>query len=455
MPNNPLFDDPNFQDLLIRILGTDLASLRKCYDLLHPDDFKPLRGMKWGRARWIYAEQALQHFKKYHEPAGKLIYSIVLDYGRRLSFGDRQLTELKEYGEHLKGLKTINPDSITDQVITFKKERLKAKAIEELTDLLGMNQLSDEKWMEITQKVIHPTSEITVSNYLEELDARIDRRRLSLRTVRKPWTFIDPLDNLVHAIARKQLGLVLAPYGRGKSLFLLWLAFAYVYQHLNVLYITLEDSKDDVTDRLDSLITHIPMKELINPDLEELSVKRFKQFRRFIRTNLKIVDGTEGGMSIDGIEKLVLQERDSGFDVDAVIIDYDDEIVPPVRHKDRRFEFSDIYRSMRVMGARRNLFLWTASQSQRDTEQLKIISGDKAAEDISKLRKCTMAIGLGRGDWGDESLFLWVAKHKFDHQHLGVNIVPDFKRMMIYDRAATYRAAKEYDNSDPDSGNFE
>jgi len=151
-----------------------------------------------------------------------------------------------------------------------------------------------------------------------------------------------------------------------------------------------------------------------------------------------------GGVSIPIVEKIFLEERAHGFNADAVFVDYDDEIVPIVKQKDRRFEFADIYRDYAQFLRRYALVGWTGAQAQRGTEHLKILVGDKAAEDISKLRKVSQCISLGKGDWGTDGIYLYVAASKIGPQHIGCNIVPNLDRMLIFDREATAQAALEH-----------
>lgn len=73
---------------------------------------------------------------------------------------------------------------------------------------------------------------------------------------------------------------------------------------------------------------------------------------------------------------------------------------------------------------------------------MQFISGKEIAEDISKIRKAAFALSLGAGQWGEESLFLWVAAHRYDRQHVGGNIVTDKGRMIFYDRDATLKREK-------------
>src|SRR4051812_9603970 len=99
------FEDEVFQDLLVLRLVKDISTLKACAHLLDPEDFKPLRGMKNGRARWMLAERALAYYNKYKEPAGTLIRADFLDYAKQLNLGNGQVVEVTAYLDQIGKLK--------------------------------------------------------------------------------------------------------------------------------------------------------------------------------------------------------------------------------------------------------------------------------------------------------------------------------------------------------------
>jgi len=442
--NERWWDDEDFQDRLASLLIKDPLVLKNCAHVLSPEDFRPLTGMYNGRERWIVVERALEHYEKYHEPLGNLLRSDVLEYASNIHLAANQVVALKEYIDTLNKVKTASPDAVVEKVVRFKSQIMKAAALQEMHDLQLTGNLTDEKWKELTDsgmKAVNGNTNGTIS-YKDTVEDRIARRKLDAKSARAPWSFIDPLDSMVTLAGRQQLGLVVAPYKRGKSLFLLWLANAYVLQKLNVLYITLEDPRSVVEDRLDAIITNVPIKAL-NAYPSTIK-KRFARFKKMLKTNIEIYDGTEGGVTIAKVEQLILSKRDEGFMPDALMIDYDEEIEPSRKFKDKRFELDDVYRGLRRLTSKYNLIGWTAAQTQRETRNMKILSGDKVAEDIGKMKKVTVALTLGKGDWTDNSYYIWVAAHKNDKMEIGCEIVPDLDRMLIYDREATRREMKAH-----------
>ena len=58
-------------------------------------------------------------------------------------------------------------------------------------------------------------------------------------------------------------------------------------------------------------------------------------------------------------------------------------------------------------------------------------------------KKSSIVLSLGKGDFGDDGIYIHVAAHKHDRQGIGVNIVSDLDRMRIYDAQKTALAKRE------------
>lgn len=429
------FREQNFQDQLLAFLCRDKNFLKECASLLEVDDFKG--GRNKGQERWIIADAALRYWKKYEQPIGRMLRADLMAHCRNTRLGADQTKKLLDYGRKIRKTKLVAVDAVQERVIEYKKEIVKQNCIEELINLNTAGQLTDEKWTEIYKKVTDDfnTQRLPDSiEYYDEIDSRIDRRSAA-SSVAYPLLFIDPLDATVRAISYGHLGLLLAPWKRGKSLGLIWIAMAYTLQKLNVLYITLEDPGHDVQDRFDAAITELPLKKL--KDLPNKVRRKFINYRRLVAGRLRIVDGSTHKLSMASIEEIFQRERNRGFTADAILIDYDDYIIPPIKRPDRKSESTDVYKELSRFIRKYGLIGWTAAQTQRNTRKLKVVTGDHAADDISKLKYVTMAISVGLGDWGDKSAFIYIAAHRADKGEIGWNIMRDPDRMLFYDREET------------------
>jgi hypothetical protein len=434
-----VFDDEAFLNHLIILLCRDIRGLKRCAHYLKTDDFKPLEGDPNGRSRWIIADRALEYYTKYGQAIGNLLTADVISHAKRLALGEQVREELIGYATWILKTKPRSPDEIIDKVVQYKHEIRTAQSLQEMVELHSAGQLTDDQWLQITHRTLEAQTDGEASEYFSELESRIHRRGYKQAHFRVPYFLIEPLDSLVRGLGPGNLGMLLAPYKRGKGLMFVHMAEAFCLQRFNTLFITLEDPRNEVEDRLDAAISNLPIKQL--PDLPNRLRSRFDQLHRLIHSRLRIVDRTENGASVSEIERILLRERDRGFITQALIVDYDDEITPEKKQTERRLEFTDIYRSLRRLAARYQIIVWTASQTRAETSHLKIIDGDKSAEDKSKIRKVGMAISMGQGEWGPDSIFLWVAAHKYDIMKVGCHIVPDKSRMLIYDREKTRIAA--------------
>jgi hypothetical protein len=437
--------DPHFCDTLLSFLIHDREFCKTASHMLVREDFKGIDKSS-GNERMAVAGLALDFYHRYRQPVGRMLKVELIEYARKTGWKDANKTRLLEYGESFlsNGHKRIAPDAALEKVRSYKTELELARAIDNMQTHLETGTLSMDEALKIVreaaEKVQWNTDRPTNIFSDKELEKRMARRELQTHRQRFPALLIDPLDRLIRIIARKHLGLVLAPYKRGKTMFFVWLALAYVLQHLNVLHFTLEDPRDDIEDRFDAAITNLPMSRLTeNPERTKI---RFQRYKKYARSKLKVVEATDGQCTIPFIENTFEQERSRGFVADVILIDYDDEIRPVKKQQERRMEFADIYRDFRAMLSRHELIGWTATQTSKKADDMKIIAGKYVAEDISKIRKCSFALSLGQGEWGDDSIFLWVAAHRYDRQFVGGNIIANKEKSLFYDREATLAREK-------------
>lgn len=424
-------------------LVADRQLLKSVARWLKPEDFAPKNGTGGeGWARWVVANLALNYWNQYRHPLGDLLIAEAKRYVETSAISEKQKLWLADFCKRLKETTLEAGEVIAERVVEYKRERARFEAFEEIVALQQSGELTDDKMLTLCRGVVD-TFKTESDPWVEvfspgEVEARILRRQW-LQGGDNPPLLIDPLDIRTQMIGRGQVGLWVAPYKRGKSLALAHTSVAYAIQGLNALHVTCEDPKEVVEDRLDAMVSQLPIQELFHhgPDV----AARLKQFKRMLMGRLWIRDATEGQCSLSWLEGQLEEARDKGFPADALIVDYDDEIRPPKSYGQtlaRRFEFADIYRMLRQLASRWGVFLWTAAQTQRDTEGLRIISGDRTAEDISKIRKATVAISIGNGtDRAENAHYLWVCASKVGKKFVGTYICHREDQGIFYHREDT------------------
>lgn len=436
--------DPDFLDNLLCFVARDVRFMREHGHTLDSTDFQKSREGDNQRERAIVADVAMQHWKALREPIGGLLVSKLSRHARLGRFNSERGKALVAYGRSIMARPLTNYQGIAKHLIDWKTEIVMGDALEEFMTLHEQGTLSPSNFMKLATEAVKMRSRFGARNedFAEETEARLDRRE-SGTLQRYYLSLIDPLDDAVRLIARGMLLLILAPYKRGKSMFLIWLAVAYCMQRLNVIYITLEDTKDDVDARFDSVISNIPLREL--RDNRATVSERVRRFFKIHKGRFKVIDGTHLQVTLEDLEQIWLTEKENGFVADAVIVDYAEELKASRQNKDRRHELAEIMVGLRRFASRENLLLVTAAQTQRYTADLKVLDGDTVAEDISMIRKATCTLGLGKGEFEEsDSIYIHVAAHKHDKGGFGCNIVPDKTRAVIYDAEATRKEAKKW-----------
>jgi hypothetical protein len=440
----PLLDDPNFQDELLTLIVHDRAFLHGYASHLTIEDFAPTTPDA-PIQRWQIAGISLDFWRRYGQPVGRALRLEAQQFIKSRILHEKAAKALLDYADKIirLGKSPVPTRAVADKIVEYKREKAKLDGVNKIINLMQSGELTDDAWLKIMREAVDENrndSGIRMGDYIGGLDQRIQRRKQKYSNRLYPALLIDGFDEAVRGISYGHLGLVMAPYGRGKGLMLIWVAMAYAVQGLSVLFFTLEDQFEDVEDRLDAATTRVPIKELVQK--ENLLRDRHANFKVLVKTNVRIFDGTEG-MTISEIESVYHKCSQEGFRADAIVIDYD-EFVRATKQRQKRFEeFDEIYRDLLAFLARTKTIGWIASQTGRGTEEVHTIRGDEIAGDMGKIRKATLAVSLGQGDWGDESIWFWIEKHRLDKKHFGFNLLKNEAAGVFYDRYRTLEREQE------------
>src|SRR5678815_5610764 len=383
------------QELRYQILKAavkDRTFLRAAWRDIQPKDFPET-------AEQIIAQAAIRFYEQYEEPVGSMLRSDAEDIAIQDQVGAESKRKLKQLLDIILGTKmeNVSVKALEDRVKSLKSNSCYEGAVDEIITAQEKGSLTAQTLSTLVERANKElyTNGVVTKDYFEDLEARIVKRHHWDEGHKYPQICIDPLDTKIKMIGRGQFGIFIGSYNSGKGLALIHVATAYLLQGLNVMHISLEDPLDMVENRFDASLTGIPLNKLNK--LPRRLKKRFLRMKRTIRGKLRIIDGTEGGWTVTRIEQAWDHLRQEGFIADAIIVDYDDEIECEKQFKGesaRRFEFAEIYRRLRRLAVKTNTIVWSAAQGKKEAEMKKVVTGKEAAEDISKVRKAFIAIGI-------------------------------------------------------------
>ena len=426
---------------LLRAAVRDQAFLKAAGQDLEAGDFEE-------QAEQIIAKEATWFWKEFQEPAGPLIRSYVEEKLAALKMGADSRTNLENTTYKLLDkilgpeLKPVSVKALEERVRALRKSHFFEQAVEKVIESHERGKLNAAVLVDLVDRANRELADRTLdaTDMLdeEEMLRRIRRRQHQEENVKYPISMIGPLDDKIRLIPKGYTGLILAPFSSGKGYALLWLAWAYAMQNLNVWFITLEDSGDEVQDRIDSMLSNLPKSRL-----SKLPNRLKRMYRRNVRKihgKIRVTDWTEEECTISRIEKGYEALKAEGFVVDVIIVDYDDEIVCEKEFRGesaRRFELDHNYRQQRKAAARLDVIWWTAAQTGRQGEGKKLIIGSDTADAIGKIRKVALALGVGSDLQTPSHKRIYVIRHKFDRSRFSVDIVSDLARSQFYDSDAT------------------
>jgi len=190
------------------------------------------------------------------------------------------------------------------------------------------------------------------------------------------WDLID--DICKGGLGQKELGVVIAPTGAGKSMALVHLGVQALKEGKTVVHYTLELQDTVVASRYDSCLTKIPLqnltsfKEQIYEEVQDISGRLIvKEYPTKTASTQTIRNH---------LEKLRMRK----VDVDMIIVDYGD-LLRPVRYlKEKRNELESIYEELRGIAAEYEAPVWTASQTNRSGLNAEVITMESISEAFNK-----------------------------------------------------------------------
>jgi len=262
---------------------------------------------------------------------------------------------------------------------------------------------------------------------------------------------IPEIDSVGLGPARKRLHLFMALSGYGKSWWAVHLAKTCMMQRLKVLYVTLELSEEEVTQRVfQSLFSIAKRKQTIPVNyLEKDELGRFinlepgeivdrpylgqEKIRSYLVSKMKkfgnkfpliVKEFPTGSLTIRELKAyLDMLESAKNFIPDIIIIDYAD--LMKIDKNNQRVEIGELYKDLRGIAMERNVAMATLSQSNRSGIGRKVLTAKHTSEDISKISTSDIVITFNQTVPGERDLGLarlYVEKGRTDKDKFTVLI---------------------------------
>jgi replicative DNA helicase len=196
-------------------------------------------------------------------------------------------------------------------------------------------------------------------------------------------TGISGIDELTDGgLSRGELGVVLAPYGVGKTTILTKIANTAYNAGYNVLQIVFEDLPDVIKRKHAACWSGIALNEFKGREEEILTVVKDKTEGR--ENDLVIRKFSSEGVTVNHIKSYIRHLISIGFNPDMIILDYIDCVESARRYNDEWSGEGNVMRGFESMLAEYNMVGWTAVQGNRSSISSDVVTGDQMGGSIKK-----------------------------------------------------------------------
>ena len=354
----------------------------------------------------VFVDLMFRHKQSYPHPTYEAMVSVVRTQTE--DYSDSVIKQVIDFMARLKSnaISSDDDEYVKEKSLDFcKKQKLK-EAILKSVDLLQSQNFEE------IQKVVNDAMNLGADNnhghdYHEDV---LDRFEMKMRNpVSTGW---EEIDDITHGgIGKRELGVVVAPTGAGKSMALVHLGAYALIKGKTVVHYTLELADTVVGQRYDSCITGIDLKDLMSS--QDAIVETVK----LIRGQLIIKEYPTKSASTRTILAHLEKLKQKGVKVDMVIVDYADLLKPTAsgfKTQELRHSLGNTYEELRGIGQVWDIPVWTASQTNRSGLNAEVITMEAISEAFSKCFVADFICTISRTieDKGQNKGRMFVAKNR-------------------------------------------
>ena len=346
---------------------------------------------------------------------------------------------LSDFKEELKEINTVDQKSLEneefylDKVEEFAKEQSLKDAILNSIDLLKQKKFGSIE--EQIRDALSVSRDVDLgTDYFQGVVERYDR----LNNVNVNAQFRTPFESinqeLEGGLAPKELAMVVAPPGVGKSLFLANQCARSVMDGKDVLYISLEMSEDRVAQRLDSIFTRIKQSELKKG--VQMLEDRLTQIQQAAPNmgKLKIKEFPTKRLTVTALRAYLNQLRNyEDFQPDIIVIDYLELMTNQDVSMSEYMAQERIAQELRGIAVEHKCLVWTATQTNRKGKEVDIITDAELADSYGKIRVCDLAFSINQKEqeFDEGKARMFVMKSRNGRARYIVPIRIDYTRLVI------------------------
>ena len=194
---------------------------------------------------------------------------------------------------------------------------------------------------------------------------------------------------------RKELSLLMGGAKSSKSFHLSFFATKATLAGYNVLFVTLENSREITSGRIDAMVSGIGMKDHLNsPNTVDIHVRDVAALPT--TGKLKIREFPSGTFKPGDLRRIIDSYKTKGLKFDLIVVDYLDIMAPDHREQSNIENSKSIYLAVRAIAQEENCGMLSATQTNREGHKSAVSKAEHVAEDFNRIRIADVVIAINR-----------------------------------------------------------
>ena len=293
--------------------------------------------------------------------------------------------QLRDFLVRIQSDDVNDKEYIKDQAIDFCKKQCLKKAILESANLVKKGDYDS-----ITKIINEALSRGNDQNFGHDWFMDVDERyvKKSRKPITTGWQRIDEITK--GGVGAKELAVVIAPTGAGKSMVLVHLGAQALKLGKKVVHYTLELADTVVGIRYDSCLAKIDLRDIM--DSKEIVKEKIQD----VSGKLIIKEYPTKSASTKSLKNHLEKLKKQNILPDLVIVDYADLLRPVSHGAEKRHDLEGIYEELRGMATEFNCAFVTASQTNRGGLNAEVITMESISEAFNKCFVADFIFSLSR-----------------------------------------------------------
>jgi replicative DNA helicase len=432
----------DFQEKIVQGLLTDRLWAEQMAEVIDVEffDLKYLR---------FLGDRYFAYHRKYKDfPTLTLLVSIIRD---DLKTGNDTILrdQIVDYLQRIRHNPNMGDlEYVKDKALDFCRKQAFRGALEEAVDLIQIDKFDSVMDLMRTALAVGTTPSVG-HDFFEDMESRFVRVNRS--PIPTGISQIDSKDILNGGLGKGEIGVITAATGVGKSHMLVSLGAAALRGGFNVIHYTFELTETSCGLRYDSNLCQIPSNQVSDRKEE---VMEFYKEKSGNLGKLMIKEYPTGAASAQTLRSHIEKLSLKGFIPHVLIIDYADIMRSSRQYDTMRHELKKVYEDLRNLAMEKNIPIWTASQSNRDSANSDIVGLENMSESYGKAQVADVVISISRKPSEKEQGFgrLYIAKNRAGRDGIvfpiKLNSAMSTFRILENSEEMSFLSAKEKNESD-------